>query len=184
MLVFAEVEPGLLVHEPANTPRVRPARCASRARYDSSLSPSHSCQHVAGAQEKKWCTGGSSHAVVEQQLAVHLAQTLFGFATFLNGGAVDKVVHTANLPQPDIAQLEKKYVADHPEAVHTERGGGGSGGFWRGALAALVTVAAVASLGALAWVATAQWRQEHLAEWTGKTAGYQPMMPTDEGQQL
>lgn len=122
--------------------------------------------------------------MVEQQLAVHLAETLFGFAGSLNAGAVDTVVSTATLPEPEIAELEKKYVADNAMVVDGRGGRRGGGAFWRGALAALVTIAAVAALGGLAWVATARWRQEHLTTWAGGAAGYQPMMPADEGQPL
>ncbi len=139
------------------------------------------------AQEIKWCSKGSPHTLVEQQVAGHLAETLFGFAGGLGAGAVDTVVSTATLPEPDLKQLEKLYIAEYPQAAAAAPAAArsnGNGGFWRGALAAMVTMAAVAALGGLAWVATAQWREEHLASWAGGGAGYQPMMPADEGQQL
>lgn len=69
------------------------------------------------SNEKKWCAAGSGHTKVEQQLALHLAQTLFGFTGGLTGGAVDRVVSTAT--RTDLDALKKKYIAENPEADDT-----------------------------------------------------------------
>lgn len=76
-----------------------------------------SCQVLPAkcSNEKKWCAEGSGHTKVEQQLALHLAQTLFGFTGGLSGAAADRVVSTAT--STDLDALKKKYVADNPEIV-------------------------------------------------------------------
>lgn len=125
------------------------------------------------SNEKKWCAKGNGHTQVEQQLALHLAQTLFGLTGGLMGGTVDHVVSTAT--RNDLDALKKKYVAENPQAGEPKHSDHSTA---KAVAGSVIGVAAAGLIAGAAFFMYHKWQSSRLTGDGSYRDGY-AMMPVD-----